>query len=91
MRRMNWKGFLLRLSITFVLIWVAVSAFVSYSQRDISDFGYSGFPLEYSEVSHLCMMYGNCEPFHPANLVLDIAVWMAVSLAMVLLSYKIIR
>ncbi|MFH2027655.1 MAG: hypothetical protein ABIJ08_00815 [Nanoarchaeota archaeon] len=85
------KNFLLRLAIIFIVIWIIISMIISFSQINIMDYQYSGFPLKYSEGGGMCPE-GQCgTDFYILNLIIDIMIWLAVAVCIALLSYKIRR
>ena len=60
-----------------------------FVQMNIMDYHYSGFPLKYSEGGGMCPD-GPCPTnFYLLNLVIDILIWIAVSIGITFLSYKI--
>jgi hypothetical protein len=86
---MNKKSFILRYVIIFICTGALAWAWVALQQLDTQDYHYFGLPLKYYESGGMCVN-GLCPSvFSLGNLIIDIFVWMAVSLGTTLLSVKI--
>ena len=86
---MNTKSFIIRFIVIFICTWIILSLALIFIQMNIADYHYSGFPLKYSEGGGMCVE-GPCPTnFYLSNLIINIIIWIAVSIGITFLSYKI--